>query len=464
MTGRHRRAVGLAMVDVARPSWPCSSVARASSPADSRTAGRPRHENHHVLKGAMCPPQNPDRPERLQPRSSASSIPAGDYAGPVLDRLLDQTEEKQRATDLVYGTLRNLNALDAVIAQFSGRPTARIDPALLSILRIGVYELVYSPATPVYSIVNEAVSNVENAGGKKQTGFVNAVLRQIERHITDRQIDLAQANPRRTLVQTPQSGCQFDTDLLPDPATSLQTYLSTCFSLPLVARRRMAGAIRAGPDSADLPRLQPKTEPLRSRQPAANHGKRPAGPVRASRRSRGMGVPRRGIVKTRRSWRWSRAGHDPDRRPPRGDTASRFCRGPVHRPGPVGRPGGANSGPAAGLVHPRSVLGPGHQDDPARRGHAGRGAHPRDGHQSRAIGSRPREHRPAGADERNDHPLRATGTGTSRVLRRDPARRPVLEHGRAGPAGRGALPRSGARPCRRSPRRRRPCWRKRPAW
>ncbi len=155
-----------------------------------------------------------------------------DYAGPILDRLLDQTQEKQRATDLVYGTLRNLNALDAVIAQFSGRQTSRIDPPLLSILRIGVYELVYSPATPVYSIVNEAVSNVEKAGGKKQTGFVNAVLRQIERHITDRQIDLLKADPKRTLVQTPQSGCRFDTDLLPDPATSLQLHLSTCFSLP----------------------------------------------------------------------------------------------------------------------------------------------------------------------------------------------------------------------------------------
>jgi 16S rRNA (cytosine967-C5)-methyltransferase len=154
------------------------------------------------------------------------------YAGPLLDRLLDRTEEKQRATDLVYGTLRNLHALDTVVAQFSGRQTTRIDPPLLSILRIGVYELVYSPATPVYSIVNEAVRNVENTGGKKQTGFVNAVLRQIERHITDRQVDPAQADPRRTLVQTAQSGCQFDTDLLPDPATALQVYLSTCFSLP----------------------------------------------------------------------------------------------------------------------------------------------------------------------------------------------------------------------------------------
>jgi 16S rRNA (cytosine967-C5)-methyltransferase len=155
-----------------------------------------------------------------------------DYAGPLLDRLLGATEEKQRATDLVYGTLRNLTALDTAIALFSDRQTSRIAPPLLSVLRIGTYELAYSPGTPVYSIVNEAVNNAESAGGKKQTGFVNAVLRQIARHIIDRQIDLAQANPQRTLVQTPQSGCQFDADLLPDPAASLPDYLSTCFSLP----------------------------------------------------------------------------------------------------------------------------------------------------------------------------------------------------------------------------------------
>jgi 16S rRNA (cytosine967-C5)-methyltransferase len=159
--------------------------------------------------------------------------PARDYAGPILDRLWDQTDQRQRATDLVYGTLRNLTALDAVIAQFSGRPASRIAPPLLSILRIAVYELAYSPATPVYSIVDEAVTNAGQAGGKKQTGFVNAVLRQIVRHITDRKIEIPKANPRRTLIQTPQTGCQFDMDFLPDTASSRPAYLSTCFSLPL---------------------------------------------------------------------------------------------------------------------------------------------------------------------------------------------------------------------------------------
>jgi 16S rRNA (cytosine967-C5)-methyltransferase len=158
--------------------------------------------------------------------------PARDYAGTILDPLLSQTDERQRATDLVYGTIRNLHAIDAVIARFSGRRPDRIAPPLSSIIRVGVYELVYSPATPVYSIVNEAVNNARKAGGKKQTGFVNAVLREIVRHIANREASLAASNPRRTLIRDPETGCEFDTDFLPDPGVSCAEYLSACFSLP----------------------------------------------------------------------------------------------------------------------------------------------------------------------------------------------------------------------------------------
>ena len=158
--------------------------------------------------------------------------PARDYAGPILDRFLDQTDEKQRATDLVYGTIRNLFAIDAVIAHFAGRRPDRITPPLLSIIRVGIYELAYSPAAPVYSIVNEAANNARKAGGKKQTGFVNAVLREVVRHIVNREAPPAASDPRRTLVREPQAGCEFDADFLPDPAAFVAEYLSVCFSLP----------------------------------------------------------------------------------------------------------------------------------------------------------------------------------------------------------------------------------------
>jgi len=158
--------------------------------------------------------------------------PKHNYAGPILNKLLSQTDQKQRATDLVLGTIRNRSAIDTVITAFTGRPIERIPDKLLNIIRIGTYELVYSPATGQHSIVNEAVENAKAIAPQKQVGFVNAVLRQITRHIANRQIPLPQADSRCTLVQTFETGCEFDTDFLPDPKFLPADYFSTVFSLP----------------------------------------------------------------------------------------------------------------------------------------------------------------------------------------------------------------------------------------
>ena len=158
--------------------------------------------------------------------------PRRNYAGPVLDKLLHETDQKQKATDLVLGTMRHRGAIDTVIAAFSGRPVERIQDELLAIIRIGVYELIYCPAVEEYAIVNEAVEHAKTNTGAKQAGFVNAVLRQIIRHISHRRSPLSQADTRRTLVQTVSSGCEFDADFLPDRKTCPVDYLSVVFSLP----------------------------------------------------------------------------------------------------------------------------------------------------------------------------------------------------------------------------------------
>ena len=158
--------------------------------------------------------------------------PQRSYAAPILNRLLSETDQKQRATDIVLGTIRNRRAIDRVIAAFSGRPVDRIPDKLLNIIRVGTCELVYSPDTAQHSIVNEAVENAKTIAGKKQAGFVNAVLRQITRGITNRRIELSKSNPGRTLCQTPETGCEFDRDFLPDPESSPADYLGTVFSLP----------------------------------------------------------------------------------------------------------------------------------------------------------------------------------------------------------------------------------------
>jgi 16S rRNA (cytosine967-C5)-methyltransferase len=158
--------------------------------------------------------------------------PGREYAASVLNKHLGETDQRQRATDLVLGTIRNRTAIDTVITAFSGRAVDRISRRLLNILRVGVCELVYSPETAQYSIVNEAVENAKTLAGRKQVGFVNAVLRQITRHISERAADLSKSDPGRTLCRSVETGCEFDRDFLPDPESSPADYLSIVFSLP----------------------------------------------------------------------------------------------------------------------------------------------------------------------------------------------------------------------------------------
>ncbi|MFA5251253.1 MAG: transcription antitermination factor NusB [Phycisphaerae bacterium] len=156
----------------------------------------------------------------------------GDYVGPVLDKLLAQTEQKQQATDIVFGCVRNRGAIDAAIAKLADCPVERIPADVVNVIRVGAFELIYSPATAEYAIVNEAVENAKAVVGKKQTAFVNAVLRQITRHIQNRQSPLSEANTQKTLPQTPLTGCEFDTDILPSPEDSPAEFFSAAFSLP----------------------------------------------------------------------------------------------------------------------------------------------------------------------------------------------------------------------------------------
>jgi 16S rRNA (cytosine967-C5)-methyltransferase len=158
--------------------------------------------------------------------------PKYDNAKPILNEMLRQTAEKQRATDLVYGSIRNRSAIDMVIVALADCPIDRIQSTVLNIIRIGAYELIYCPQAPEYSIVNEAVEYAKTVAGEKRAGFVNAVLRQIERHIKNRQSPLSEAPVEKTLPQTLSTGCEFDTDILQRPEDSPVDYFSRAFSLP----------------------------------------------------------------------------------------------------------------------------------------------------------------------------------------------------------------------------------------
>lgn len=81
-------------------------------------------------------------------------------------------------TRLVYGVTERMISLDRVIGHYSARPCEKIDPDVLTVLRMGAYQLLYMDSVTPYAAVNESVALVSKS--KKSAGaFVNALLRRV---------------------------------------------------------------------------------------------------------------------------------------------------------------------------------------------------------------------------------------------------------------------------------------------
>lgn len=84
------------------------------------------------------------------------------------------------ATELTYGTLRTEGVLDAVIAECASRGLDAIAPDVLTALRMGTYQVLYT-RVEAHAAVDTTVRLVEAAGQDKAKGFANGIMRTITR-------------------------------------------------------------------------------------------------------------------------------------------------------------------------------------------------------------------------------------------------------------------------------------------
>jgi 16S rRNA (cytosine967-C5)-methyltransferase len=103
------------------------------------------------------------------------------YAAPTLDAELAQAELGERdarlATEIVYGTLRALPAIDARLATQLAR--GRPDPFTYAALRGATYQALYLSRVPDFAIVQETVAIVKHKRGEGLGRLTNAVLRRV---------------------------------------------------------------------------------------------------------------------------------------------------------------------------------------------------------------------------------------------------------------------------------------------
>lgn len=109
-------------------------------------------------------------------------VETGGYAS---DLLLERTagfdsRDAGLASDIVFGVLRYRAQLDYLIDHYCGKPR-KLDPEVRAALRMAIYQLRYLERIPAHAAVADAVELVKRARKHSAAGFVNAVLRKVDR-------------------------------------------------------------------------------------------------------------------------------------------------------------------------------------------------------------------------------------------------------------------------------------------
>ena len=91
------------------------------------------------------------------------------------------TRDRALAFDLICGVIRRRLTLDAMIHAVSKTPLDNIEPDVLAVLRMGAYQLVIAQGIADHAAIATSVEVVRRLGAVRAAGFVNAVLRNIQR-------------------------------------------------------------------------------------------------------------------------------------------------------------------------------------------------------------------------------------------------------------------------------------------
>jgi len=86
--------------------------------------------------------------------------------------------DQRLATEIVMGVLRWRGELDFEIERVARRKLTALDPEVVTILRLGFFQIRFLERVPKFAVVDDAVKMTKSTGKPSAAGLVNAVLRK----------------------------------------------------------------------------------------------------------------------------------------------------------------------------------------------------------------------------------------------------------------------------------------------
>jgi 16S rRNA (cytosine967-C5)-methyltransferase len=118
---------------------------------------------------------------------AAADVLAELREGRLLDAAFDRhvsvldARDRRWTQELIWGSLRRREILDSALRPRVRGGIARINPDLVDLLRLGVYQLLFMGSVPAYAAIGETVELVKQRHGIGASRLANAVLRRIDR-------------------------------------------------------------------------------------------------------------------------------------------------------------------------------------------------------------------------------------------------------------------------------------------
>jgi len=148
-------------------------------------------------------------------------------------------ERSGAETAIVLGVLRRRATLDAILAAHSTRKLPLIKPVTLECLRAALFEMLYLDDTPVRAVLHSAVENVKALGRPQDRGFVNALMRSMERG--SRVVPAEDATDLRRTLPRGEFARSFKRSVFTDRNHDAAGFLAARASVPKwIAERRLA--------------------------------------------------------------------------------------------------------------------------------------------------------------------------------------------------------------------------------
>ncbi len=139
-------------------------------------------------------------------------------------------------TALVYGVIERRITLDYIIGKLSSKPTDKLDNEVATLLRLGLYQLIWLDRIPESAAVNESV-NLAKKTMPKAASFVNAVLRNFLRTFGKENLPYPDKNDRREYLRVRYSVGYDALDILQNSVDDVEAVLAAFECQPDVTLR-----------------------------------------------------------------------------------------------------------------------------------------------------------------------------------------------------------------------------------